>query len=165
LCQSNSVAKAPAGVKYVEIANMHHEAGRLSKVGLKNGSPAWIIQCMHIRMINASERPLLFDETFMLTVLGETQQHLIACKAANVVGRRLIAQVSEHLCQDTSIRIDRADSLFLGEVLGCWYEGPAIFAAIELKHALSGLDELARVRSGFLESTADPLEPAMRQCA
>jgi hypothetical protein len=118
-----------------------------------------------MQIIDAPERPLLFDETFTLKVLGETQLHLVSCKAANVVGRRVIAKVSEHLSQDTCIRIDRDDSFLWGEVLGCWDEGSAIFAAIELQHALSGLDELARLRSEFLESTADPLGPAMRRCA
>lgn len=118
---------------------------------------------MPIQIDNASERPLLFDETFTLKVLGETQQRLVGCKAANVVGRRLIAKVSEHLGRDTCIRIDRDNSFLWGEVLGCWYEGSAIFAAIELKHTLSGLDELARLRSEFRESTAAPL--ALRQCA
>jgi hypothetical protein len=121
--------------------------------------------CMPIQLNNAPERPLLFNETFMLKVLGETQQHQVACKAANVVGRRLIARVSEHLGQDTCIRIDRDGSFLWGEVLGCWYEGSAIFAAIELKHSLSGLDEAARRRSEFRESTADPLGLAMRQVA
>ena len=118
---------------------------------------------MRIQINNAPERPLLLDETFTMQVLGETQQRLVACKAANVVGRRLIVKVSEHICQDTCIRIDRDDSFLWGEVLGCWYKGSAIFAAIKLKHTLSGLDELARLRSKFRESAPDPL--AMRQCA
>src|SRR5437867_1115451 len=88
---------------------------------------------------NASERPLLFEETFTMKVLGETHQRLVACKSAHVVGRRLIAKVSERLCPDTCIRIDHDNSFLWGEVLGCWSEGSAIFAAIELKHALSGL--------------------------
>ena len=86
---------------------------------------------------NAPERPLQLDETFTLKVLGKTEERLVACKAAKVVGRRLIAKVSEHLRQDTCIRItciriDRNDSFLWGEVLGSWYEGSAIFAAIEM---------------------------------
>ena len=136
----------------------------LSKVGLKEWFTTWIIHRMRI-LNNAPKRPLLFDQSFTLKVLGETQQRLVACKAAKVVGRRLIAQVAERLCPDTCIKIDGDDSFLWGEVLGSWYEGSAIFAAIELKHALSGLNALARLRSEFCELTADPLELAMPQCA
>src|SRR5438094_4458975 len=120
---------------------------------------------MQIQINNTPERPLQFDRAFTLKVLGETQPRLVACKSARVVGRKLIAQVAERLCPDTCIKIDGDDSFLWGEVVGSWCEGSAIFAAIELKHALSGLDALARQRGEFRQSTADPLEPAMRHCA
>ena len=136
----------------------------LSKVRLKEWFTTWIIHCMRI-LNNAPKRPLLFDQSFTLKVLGEAQQRLVACKNAKVVGRRLIAQVAERLCPDTCIKIDGDDSFLWGQVVGSWCEGSAIFAAIEFKHALSGLDALARLGSEFRESTAGPLEPAMRHCA
>jgi hypothetical protein len=116
---------------------------------------------------HAPERPLQFDETFTLKVLGETEERLVACKAAKVVGRRLIARVSEHLCPDTCIQIDRDDSFLWGEVLGSWYEGSAIFAAIEMNQALYGLDELARTLRDEFGGVRPQirLELALRQCA
>jgi hypothetical protein len=67
-------------------------------------------------------------------------------QSPRLVGRTLIAQVSEYLKLETCVRIDCDDAFLLGEILDCWREGPATFAAIQLLQALTGLEELARLR-------------------
>ena len=43
----------------------------------------------------------------------------------------------------TCVRIDCNAAFLHGEILGCWREGPATFAAVPLLAALTGLEELA----------------------
>ena len=70
---------------------------------------------------------------------------LLSGRVVQLVGRRLIAEVSEHLKPGACLRIDCEDALVLGEILGCWREKSATFAvvetfaAVELLQALTGL--------------------------
>lgn len=86
---------------------------------------------------------LEINEDFTFRVLDDDGGHAARGTVAKLVGRRLIARVSEFMRAETCVRIDGDDSLVLGEVMGCWREGAITFAAIELVHALNGLDELA----------------------
>jgi hypothetical protein len=81
-------------------------------------------------------------EKFVFKVLDDHGGHLASGRVAKLAGRRLIAQVSEHLKPDTCVRIDCDNAFLLGETLGCWREGPATFAAVKLLESLSGLVEL-----------------------
>jgi hypothetical protein len=83
-------------------------------------------------------------EKFTLKILGEGGGHLVSGTVIQLMGQRLLAQVSEDLKPATCIRIDRKDAFVLGEILGCWREQSATFAVVKLVHELSGLEELAR---------------------
>ena len=82
--------------------------------------------------------------SFPMRVHG-TDELPVSCSHAQLVGRRLVAQVSAPVAPGTCIRIDNSDALVLGEVLGTWREGSAIFAAIELRHSLPDLAELRSI--------------------
>jgi hypothetical protein len=80
---------------------------------------------------------------FALRVLDDHGgHHLVAGGFARLVSRRIIAQVSEVLKSNTCVQIDCDDVMLLGEILGCWREGPATFVAVELLHSITGLEEL-----------------------
>ena len=91
------------------------------------------------------------DEEFAFRVLDEDGEHPPTGRVVQLVGGRLIAQVSQYLKPNTCVRIDCEDALLLGEVLGCWREGVASFVAVKLIQMLTGLDQLARFRQGHWE--------------
>jgi len=115
-----------------------------------------------------SENPIApvleIEEKFTFRVLDEGGGHLVSGTVAQLVGRRLIAQVSEYTKPDACVRIDCNDAFLLGEIIGCWREGPATFAAVELLQALTGLKELARFKEECFHS-AQPVKPKLRQMA
>jgi RNA 3'-terminal phosphate cyclase len=102
---------------------------------------------------------LEIEEDFTFRVLDEEGGHAATGKVAKLVGRRLIAQVSEYMKPDTCVRINCDDALVLGETLGCWREGSVTFAAVELLQALTGLEKLAR----FQERDWDSAQPIVTQ--
>jgi hypothetical protein len=91
------------------------------------------------------EHPLELSASFTLKVLGTDGNHSYAARGIKLMGRRLIAQISEYLKPGDCVRIDCYDAFLLGEISGCWQEESTIFAAIELEQALTGLAELARL--------------------
>jgi hypothetical protein len=111
------------------------------------------------------ERILELEETFTLGVLlDEGGGQLVSGKIIELVGFRLIAQVSEYMKPDTCVRIDCDDALLQGEVLGCWREGPVTFACMELLQVLTGLKELAKLREERWDSPQH-LKPEVLQRA
>src|SRR5260370_19759475 len=97
-------------------------------------------------------------EKFVFRVLDDHGGHLASGRVAQLAGRRLIAQVSEHLKPDTCVRIDCDDAFLLGETVGCWREGLATFAAVKLLESLTGLVEL----TGWEEYRECPPDPSGR---
>ena len=95
--------------------------------------------------VSSLQKPLELPEEFTLTVLGGSDEHLVSGRAVKLVGRRLIARLSEHLQPDTCFRINCDDAILPGETLGCWREGDAIFAALDVQQALAPLGELAMI--------------------
>src|SRR5262245_53179446 len=91
------------------------------------------------------------NEEFAFKVLDGGGEHLPTGRVIQLLGSRLIAQVSQYLKPNTCVRIDCEDALLLGEVLGCWREGVAIFVAVKLIQMLAGLDQLATFRQGYWE--------------
>lgn len=79
---------------------------------------------------------------FAFRVLDDHGGHLGTSGVTRLVGRRLILQVSEYLDSNTCVQIDCDDLILLGEILGCWREGPATFVAVKLLHSLTGLEGL-----------------------
>lgn len=86
---------------------------------------------------------------FTFQVLDNLGGHQATGWGAKLTGSRFIAEVSELLERDTCVRINCRDGLLLGEIRGCWREGPAIVAAVELLHSLMGLQELASAHEGL----------------
>lgn len=82
-------------------------------------------------------------ERFTIRILGPSAR-TVDGKAVGIIGRRLIVQVAESVPAGEAVRINAPDSFLLGEVLGCWRQPGAIFAAVELQQALTRLSELAR---------------------
>ena len=118
-----------------------------------------------VRPENSLEHALEIEEEFTFRVLlDEGGGHSVSGKVAKLVGRRIIAQVSEYMKPDTCVRIDCDDAFLQGEILSCWREGPATFAAVELLEALTGLKELARLREEHWDSPL-PLKPEVLQRA
>ncbi len=101
---------------------------------------------------SSRENTLEIAEDFTFTVLDSTSGHSASGKVAKLVGQRLIAQVSEYMSADTCVRIHCDDAFVLGEILGCWREGPAMFAAVQLVQAVTRLKELAELRQECWES-------------
>jgi hypothetical protein len=110
------------------------------------------------------EQALEIEEEFNFRVLDNNGGHLVLGRGAKLVGRRLIAEVSESVKLDTCVRIDCRDGLLLGETLACWREGTAIFAAVELLQALTGLEKLATLGEECWGLTRR-LEPGIRKRA
>src|SRR5258708_33510883 len=94
-------------------------------------------------------------EKFVFRVLDDHGGHLASGRVAQLAGRRLIAQVSEHLKPDACVRIDCDDAFLLGETLGCWREGLATFAAVKLLESLTGLVELTAAREEYRDCPQD----------
>ena len=78
---------------------------------------------------------------FAFRVLDVHGGHLASGRVVRLSGRTLIAQTSEHMRPDTCVRIDCDDAFLLGEVLGCWRDGPAILVAVKLLESLIGLEK------------------------
>ena len=95
----------------------------------------------HIAM-NICDTRVVLPEAFSVVVLGD-REHLVQARALKLIGRRLIAQVSEYLNAEDCVQIGCEDAFLLGEVLGSWREGDATFVAIELQQALTRLSQLA----------------------
>jgi hypothetical protein len=110
------------------------------------------------------ERALEIEEEFTFRVLDDAGGHPVIGRGAKLSGRRLIAEVSEYVKPDTCVRIDCRDGLLLGETLACWRKGTAIFAAVELLQALTGLEKLATVREERWGLTR-PLDSKIRRRA
>ena len=70
------------------------------------------------------------NEEFAFRALDEGGDHPPTGRVVQLLGSRLIAQVSQYLKPNTCVRIDREDALLLGEVLGSWREGVASFVAV-----------------------------------
>jgi hypothetical protein len=107
---------------------------------------------------NSLAHEVEIKEEFAFRVLDEARGHLASGRVAQLVGRRLIAQVSEYLKPETCVRIDCDDTFLLGEILGCWREGSATFAAVKLLQVLTGLEELASLQEEYWDSP-QPLKP------
>ena len=106
-------------------------------------------------------QPLEIQEKFTLTVLDTREKHTVAGRVVKLVGRRLIAQISEYLRTETCIRIDCSDAFLLGEVIGCWQEGN-VTCIIDFQQALVGLRELAK----YMQEPPLALRPFKQpQCA
>jgi hypothetical protein len=111
------------------------------------------------------ECALEIDEDFTLRVLlDEGGGPLVSGKVIELLGLRLIAQVSAYMKPDTCVQIDCDDALLQGEILGCWREGPVTFAGMELLQALTGLKELAKLREEHWDSPKH-LKPEILQMA
>ena len=95
-----------------------------------------------VRHENSPSFAVDIKEKFVFRVLDDHGGHSASGRVAQLAGRRLIAQVSEHLKPDTCVRIDCDNAFLLGETLGCWSEGLATFAAVKLVESLTGLVEL-----------------------
>ena len=108
--------------------------------------------------IHSLGQPLEITEDFTLKILGENGSSPLQAQAIKIVGRRLIARVGERLSEGTALRIDCEDAFLLGEVLGCWQERGAIFVALELRHALNRLAELAEMRQEWREPQSEVRE-------
>jgi hypothetical protein len=76
-------------------------------------------------------------------VLDEGGERPPTGRVVQLVGGRLIAQVSQNLKPNTCVRIDCEDALLLGEVLGWWREGVASFVAVKLMQMLTGPNGMA----------------------
>src|SRR5947199_7591506 len=99
-----------------------------------------------LRTENSPHMQWKIKEMFAFRVLNEASGHAASGRIAQLAGRKLTAQVSEYLEPETCVRIDYDDAFLLGQVRSCWREGLAIFAAIELRHGLTGRKELGRSR-------------------
>jgi hypothetical protein len=84
-------------------------------------------------------------EKITLKLLGDGGGHLVSGAVIQLMGQRLLVQISEHVKPATCVRIDCKDAFVLGEILGCWREQSATFAIVKLIQELSGLEELAEV--------------------
>jgi hypothetical protein len=117
-----------------------------------------------VRPETSLERALEIDEEFTFRVLDDAGGHPVFGRGAKLVGRRLIAEVSEYVKPDACVRIDCRDGLLLGETLACWRDGAAMFVAVELHQALTGLEKLAALRQQRWGLTR-PLESRIRKRA
>jgi len=112
-------------------------------VRLQNFSMAPTIQPTKSRIaLQTNDHHVQLPERFVIRMLGAKEQSIDGT-GIKLVGRRLIARVAETMSAGELVRIDVQDAFLLGEVLGCWREGSAVFAAIELQQALTRLSELA----------------------
>jgi hypothetical protein len=106
-------------------------------------------------------RAVEISEEFTLRSLGDGGGNVTSGKVVHqLVGQKLLVQVSENLKPGTCVRIDCEDAFVLGEVLACWGEPYATFAVVKLRQALTGLEELAQVCGQYRELPS-PLKPEL----
>ena len=106
-------------------------------------------------------RTVEIREKFTLRSLDDGGGHLTSGKVIHqVMGQRLIAQISENLKPGTCVRIDCEDAFVLGEILACWGENSATFAVVKVGQVLTGLEELAQFCGEFGELPAS-LKPEL----
>ena|SRR5579872_2927264 len=100
----------------------------------------------------SSDTPLssfAVKEDFRLKVLGP-DEFTVACRLQEHVDRRrLIVRLSDPVAPGACVRIDGDDAILLGEFLGSWRQGPAIFGIIQLHQGLGGLAGLRSICDDF----------------
>jgi hypothetical protein len=95
------------------------------------------------------------EQPVSLTVLGDPETRLTAV-VKNASGRGLGLISPESVPSGAAVKIEIADSIFLGEALYCKAMEGGYYVGIELTEVLSGLAALSRIVQGF----TDRLEPA-----
>jgi len=127
--------------------------------------PAPIAEEVLVRCNPLLGHALQIEGEFTFIVLDNGGGHLASGRVAKLVGRRLMAQVSEYVKPDTCVRIDCSDGLLLGESQACWCEGSAILIVVELLQGLTRLENLALARLREEWGLTEPLESGIRQIA
>jgi hypothetical protein len=73
-------------------------------------------------------------QTEVLNVLG-AEPRIITFKPKQTAGRRILMSLTEPVPVNSAVRIDHDDVFLLGEVKGCWEDGPgSVLAVVELSH-------------------------------
>lgn len=88
------------------------------------------------------------DQSVDVTVFGTPDTHVWA-SIRNASGRGLGLELAEPLATGTALQITLEDSILLGEVIYCRWEGDVWQAGVELEQALCGLAELASALGAF----------------
>jgi hypothetical protein len=90
---------------------------------------------------------------------GNGAKRSIPCTFQGTEGRRLILEAGEPLSPSTALSIEHEDNLFLGEVMACAAQAPAVYRMeIKIEQILTGLHSLMALRARLLgESVPHPL--------
>jgi hypothetical protein len=98
------------------------------------------------------------DQPVEVVVFGSPDLHLSG-KIHNASGRGIGLQLEQRLPPGTTLKINLADSILLGEVIYCRAKADCWYAGIELEHALFSLSELAEALRGFGEEPLSSEDP------
>lgn len=74
--------------------------------------------------------------------------------------RRLILTTDEPLLLDVAVSVQHEDVLFLGEVLSCGPAADSFRITVRVKHMLTSLQSLARLREQLLDSHREATKAA-----
>ena len=106
------------------------------------GKPKFAFEGQNARYLDVD------SEYCPLTVLGP-QTITLSCSFRQLVGCRAILSLSADIQQGNCVEITWNDALLFGEVIACWNDGSGAWAAVELEHALVGIEHLRSICNDF----------------
>jgi hypothetical protein len=98
------------------------------------------------------------NESVRVTILDE-QKNTLEGNLINLSGKGARISVPAIITPGTPIRVDTKDSILLGEVSHWRKHAGEIQIGLQIEHALTNLQQLARLRDSLLEESS-PREPA-----
>ncbi len=104
-------------------------------------------------MDRRSESRFQTDEPVQVTVLGQTQP-VVAGRLANLSGKGMRLLLESPVPVGAPIRVDMDGTMLLGEVCYCYPEGAKWAIGLQLEHALTHSDDLARLMRQLVGDSA-----------
>lgn len=114
-------------------------------------------------MERRKEQRVNSNESVRVTVLDE-QENTFEGTLINLSGKGARISVPAIIAPGTPLRVDTKDSILLGEVSHWRKHDGEIQIGVQIEHALTNLQQLARLRDSLLEesSSREPVSPSVR---
>ena len=87
---------------------------------------------------------ILADDPVTLTILAEPGVRIVAATAVDLSGRGMRVRAPIAVEIGSAVKAETRDTLYLGEVCHCAWDGDAYAIGLDLDQALTGLLELVR---------------------
>ena len=93
------------------------------------------------------------EQQAWITLLGDNEVRYPAT-AVDLSGRGMKLRVSRKLALDSPVKVEIADSMYLGEVCYCRPEHGTFVAGVAIEQVLTGLQGLARLSSRLIADSS-----------